>query len=72
MQNKILNSVGNGVSIRSSRGNAVSGNEIVSNLGYGIFADGRCSGSVLRGNTIASNARGDVNLTKSRGIVYIP
>ena len=46
LQNKILNSVGNGLSIRSSRGNAVSGNEIAGNQGYGLFADGLCSGSV--------------------------
>jgi trimeric autotransporter adhesin len=72
LQNKILNSGGNGVSIRSSRGNAVLGNEIADSLGYGLFAEGVCSGSVVRGNTITSNARGDVNLTKSRGIVYIP
>ena len=70
-QNQILNSVGDGLSIRSSRRNAVSGNEIVGNLGYGIFADGLDSGSVLRGNTLASNAKGNVNLTRSRGLVYI-
>jgi trimeric autotransporter adhesin len=70
LQNKILNSAGNGVSIRSSRGNAVLGNEIVRNHGYGLFARGVCTGSVVRGNVIEANAEGNVNLTKSRGIVY--
>jgi hypothetical protein len=39
-QNKILNSVGNGISIRSSRRDAVIGNEIAQNQAYGLFALG--------------------------------
>lgn len=71
-QNKILNSRGNGVTIRSSRRNAVLGNEIVGNLGYGLFASGLCTGTVVKSNSITSNAKGNVDVTKARGIVYIP
>ncbi len=56
-QNKILNSRGNGVTIRSSRRNAVPGNGIVGNLGYGLFASGLCTGTVVKSNTITSNAK---------------
>jgi hypothetical protein len=70
--NKILNSVGNGVNIVSSRDNAVLGNEISQSQGYGLAALGDCTGSVVQGNAIESNTKGNVNLTKSRGVVYIP
>ena len=30
------------------------------------------NGSVVQGNQIAANGAGNVNLTKSRGVVYIP
>ncbi len=48
------------------------GNAIVGNLGYGLLAFGRNGGSVVRGNVIAGNVKGNVNLTNSRGVVYIP
>jgi hypothetical protein len=69
---KIRNSLGNGLTIRSSRGNAVTGNQIITNQGYGLFAEGVCTGTVVQGNEIELNARGDVDLTNSRGVVYIP
>lgn len=108
LQNLISFSGGPGISIHSSRGDAVLGNDIrgnagdgvvlvkarkttiggispglgslaagqgnriVINQGYGLSARGACNGSVVRGNTIAANARGNVNLTHSRGITYIP
>ncbi len=109
LQNDILYNVGPGVTIRSSRGDAVlgnvirantgdgvalfkarkatiggnssgagsqtvavPGNQIVTNQGYGLYALGACNGSVVQGNTIAANAMGDVDLTRSRGITYIP
>ncbi len=72
LQNKILNNLGNGVSILSSRRAAVLGNEIAANQGYGLFAQGVCVGSVVKGNVIDSNVSGNVNLTNARGIVYIP
>ncbi len=70
--NKILNNAGNGVTIRSSHRNRLLGNEIATNQGYGLFAAGVCSGTLVKGNTIASNTQGNVNLTQSKGVVYIP
>jgi parallel beta-helix repeat protein len=67
---KILYSGGDGVSIRSSRRNAVLGSEIANSQGYGVSARGDDAGTVLAGNTITSNARGDVDLSKSRGVTY--
>ncbi|WP_406698198.1 right-handed parallel beta-helix repeat-containing protein [Singulisphaera sp. Ch08] len=72
LQNKILNSLGNGVTIQCSQGNAVLGNEISTNLGYGVFASGFCYGTVVAGNTITSNAKGNVNLTNAVGVEFIP
>ena len=69
---KILNNRGNGVSLRGSRSNAILGDQIASNGGYGLFASGVCNGSVARGNAIESNARGNVNLARARGVVFVP
>ncbi|AMV37916.1 right-handed parallel beta-helix repeat-containing protein [Planctomyces sp. SH-PL62] len=69
---KIADNGGDGLAVRSSRNNAVQGVEIVANRGYGLFAEGDASGSVVRNSTITDNARGNVNLTNSRGVVYIP
>ena len=48
------------------------GNPIVLNQGYGLYARGVCKGSVVQANTIVANAQGNVNLTNSKGITYIP
>ena len=101
LQNKILDSGGPGVMIRSSSGNMVRGNEImsntgdgvmitgsrqatvggstsgaanqiVSNEGFGLLATGVCTGTVVQSNAIAANSEGNVNISKSRGITYIP
>jgi hypothetical protein len=71
LRTRIRHSGGNGLSIRSSRGNSVVGNEILVNRGYGLFAAGACGGTFVQGNTIQANALGDVDLTRSRGVVYI-
>jgi hypothetical protein len=71
LQNKILYSSGNGLSILSSRRNAIVGDQIAGNLGYGLYAQGQCLGSVVRGAAIEANTKGNVDLTKSRGVVYI-
>ena len=44
----------------------------MTNQGYGLYARGGCNGSVVQGNTIAANGQGNVNLTNSRGITYVP
>ncbi|MGP0065397.1 MAG: beta strand repeat-containing protein [Isosphaeraceae bacterium] len=76
--NEISSNTGTGVMLVKARrltigGNSsAAGNGIVGNLGYGLAAYGGCSGSIVRKNTIAANAQGNVNLTRSRGITYIP
>ncbi len=78
LDNTISTNSGNGVMLVNARkltvgGSAAgAGNGILSNLGYGVYALGVCSGSVVQKNTIAANAKGNVNLTRSRGITYIP
>jgi len=69
---KIANSGGDGLAVIGSRNNRVRGGEIVSNRGYGLYAEGDASGTVVRDAQISGNARGDVDLTNSRGVVYIP
>jgi hypothetical protein len=70
--NLIRFNVGNGVTIQSSRSALIEGNGIVDNQGYGLRATGNASGSVVRKNRIAGNAEGDVNLSGSTGITYVP
>ena len=48
------------------------GNSIVHNHSYGLYANGLCVGSVVQSNTIVDNTQGNVNLTNSKGITYIP
>ncbi len=72
LQDRIEFNGGSGVTIASSLADAVQGDVIAANLGYGVLASGLCTGTLVAGNTIWINALGDVNLTKSRGIVYIP
>jgi hypothetical protein len=43
-----------------------------SNLGYGVYARGACSGTVLQRSTIIANAQGNLNLSRSRGITDLP
>ena len=76
--NQIADNGGNGVTIIQANGLSVGGsasgpgNQIVSNQVYGIEASGVCSGSLIASNMIAANSQGNVNLTKSRGITYVP
>ena len=72
LQNKIMNSLGNGVELRSTSHNILDGNQVISNQGYGVYATGACTGSVVRQNVTVANTLGNVNLSKSRGITYLP
>jgi hypothetical protein len=47
-------------------------NGIVTSVGYGLLAVGPCSRTRVIRNTIAANKAGDVNLSSSTGITYIP
>ncbi len=76
--NEIMSNAGNGVTIIGSHNATVgasasgSGNEIVTNGGFGLEAAGVCTGTVVQSNMIAANSEGNVNLTKSRGVTYMP
>ncbi len=76
--NEINTNAGNGVMLDQAQGVTIggsfsgAGNGIVGNQGYGLYAYGLCAGSVVQENVIVANAKGNVNLTKSRGIKYIP
>ncbi len=74
----ISGNAGNGVTLAQAQrltvggGAAGDGNGIVANEGLGLYAYGLSSGSLVQGNTILANASGNVDLSKSRGITYIP
>jgi trimeric autotransporter adhesin len=76
--NQITSNAGDGVSLENARNVTIGGfassegNRITGNRGFGVFAFGRCNGSLVARNTIAGNANGNVNLSNSRGITFIP
>jgi hypothetical protein len=76
--NLIGSNTGNGVTLASARGVMIggsstgAGNRIVNNQGFGVYASGLSTGSVVEKNVIAANIAGNVNLTKASGITYIP
>ena len=63
---------GAGLTIQSSKRNKVVGDEIENNKEYGLYGTGVCTGSIVQSTVITANSPADVNLTKSRGITYIP
>lgn len=75
--NTIVGNTGNGVFLSAARRLMVggrswwAGNRIVGNHGHGLLAQGLCSGTGVVKNVIAANAKGNVDLTRSHGIVYI-
>jgi trimeric autotransporter adhesin len=78
IDNQITSNSGDGVMLANARKLTIgglasgTGNGIVANLGFGLYAFGMCSGSVVQRNVIVANAKGNVNLRRSRGITYIP
>jgi hypothetical protein len=74
----IRGNAGDGVDLSAARGLAVgggtpaAGNPVLNNAGYGVYAAGNCKGTVIQRNPIRGNAKGDVNLTNSTGITYVP
>ena len=75
---QISGNTGNGVTLVTALGVTIggsstgAGNQIVNNQGYGVYASGVSSGTVVQQNVIAANSAGNVNLTNSSGITYIP
>ena len=76
--NDINGNTGDGLTLNGDQGLTVggeapgAGNRIISNLGYGLYARGLNCGTVVRGNLIEANAAGNVDLTNSRGVHYMP
>jgi parallel beta-helix repeat protein len=76
--NDIHDNLGDGVSLASTRqltvggGLAGLGNRILSNRGFGLTAVGYSPGTVVQNNVIALNNKGNVDLSRSRGVQYIP
>ena len=75
--NDINSNTANGVTLTKARkvtigGNTPgTGNQIVGNRAFGLYASGACNGSIVQGNTIAANAGGNVNLTNSQGVFIV-
>jgi hypothetical protein len=76
--NTISGNAGSGVMLDNAQRLAIGGsspgegNQIVGNQGYGLVALGVCDGALVQANVIAANTQGNVNLTNSRGVIYIP
>jgi hypothetical protein len=63
---------GDGLRIDASRRNRIQATLIAGNLGYGLVAVGDSRGTVVRDTALTRNLAGNVNLGRSRGVVYIP
>ncbi len=72
LRNLIANNAGNGITILCSRSNVISDNQVTTNQGFGLYAQGICTGTIVRRNVIQGNARGNADLANSRGVVLIP
>lgn len=76
--NLILNNTLDGVALIAGLNNQIggasagAGNQIANNQNYGLSAFGVCNGSVVQGNSIVLNKKGNVNLANSQGVTYIP
>jgi trimeric autotransporter adhesin len=76
--NTIMDNANNGVTLdqaqRLTLGGAAAGagNAITGNFGVGLYAFGPSTGTLVQGNTIVANTAGNVDLSKSRGITFIP
>ena len=71
----IQSNTGPGLYIDSSRNNVVLNNSITRNSLVGVYASGACTGTLIKGNTIASNGlHGLVNvaISQATGITFQP
>jgi len=71
--NSIRGNHGNGVTLSAARGVTIggvsgAGNAIASNQGYGLFARGLSTGSLVEGNTFHDNTFGDVDTRAAVGL----
>ncbi len=76
--NVIAGSGSNGLLLNAATNLLVGGtgdgvaNTIVTSVGYGLLAVGSCSRTQVIRNLIAGNTQGDVSLSASSGITYVP
>ena len=70
--NLLSSNLGPGLVIRSSRLNTITGNTLTANTPTGLLATGDCAGTIIRDNTIVRNTPTNVDLSGSRGIVFVP
>jgi trimeric autotransporter adhesin len=68
LQNNIFYSGGPGVTVRSSRDNAVLGNEIQGGAEYGVYVTGVVTGTKVQDNAISGNATDGVALVRARRV----
>jgi hypothetical protein len=72
--NTVRHHLGDGIILSNARGVTVGGsaagvgNEVAMNFGRGIVATGVASGSTVHGNTVASNATGNLAIRNARGL----
>jgi parallel beta-helix repeat protein len=76
--NEIIGSGSNGMLLNAATNLLVGGtgtgvaNTIVTSVGYGLLAVGTCTRTQVIRNLIGFNTEGDVNLSASTGITYVP
>ncbi len=74
-RNLINSNVGGGLTLLTTTGNSIVGNQIQSNTAFGIFADGDCSGTAITGNSVTSNGTNpadNVDIIGASGITFTP
>jgi parallel beta-helix repeat protein len=75
LQDNISSNVGAGIYINTSTGNLITGDHILQNSQFGIFATGACDGTNISSNTISGNGSSsadDVDISGATGITYTP
>lgn len=74
--NEIRGNTGNGIMLAAAAwariGADGSGNTIVNNTGYGLFATGNCARTRVVRNTVTGNTLGQVDISSATGITYVP
>jgi hypothetical protein len=74
--NEIRGNTGNGIVLAAAAwariGADGSGNTIVNNTGYGLFATGNCARTRVVRNTVTGNTLGQVDISSATGITYVP
>ena len=74
--NEIRGNTGNGILLVAAAwariGADGSGNTIVNNTGYGLFATGNCARTRVVRNTVTGNTLGQVDISSATGITYVP